>query len=54
MKQQWQELTIEQAKKSPLKHRYGAILVHKGKLISTGYNRDLFRFGRHKPLGLCS
>jgi deoxycytidylate deaminase len=34
------ELAINQAKKSSMKHRYGAILLHRNKVISSGYNYD--------------
>ena len=45
-------MTIDEAKKSTLKHRYGAVLVYKNRAISCGYNRSLHRFKRNKYLGL--
>lgn len=34
------ELAITNAKKSSMKHRYGAVLLYRNKIISSGYNYD--------------
>lgn len=47
------DIAIRQALKSPLKHRYGAVLVHRGKPISVGYNKESFRCCNQRQLGLC-
>jgi deoxycytidylate deaminase len=47
------EEAILQAKKSNLKHRYGAVLMHRNKIISTGYNYQTKLTGINKNCPLC-
>ena len=35
---QFVEVAKKEARKSPIKHKYGAVIVHKGKIVSKGYN----------------
>lgn len=37
----YRNIAIEMAKKSTIKKRCGAILVHRNKIVSTGYNYSL-------------
>ena len=34
------EIAINQASKSPMANKYGAVLLHRGKIISIGHNYD--------------
>lgn len=36
--EQFIEIAKKEALKSPLKHKYGAVLIYKNKVISKGYN----------------
>jgi len=46
------EIAINQANKSTMKHRYGAVLVYRNKVISSGYNYDtkLTQLNKNCPL----
>ena len=46
------EEAIHQASKSCMKHRYGAVLIYKNKIISSGYNYDtkLSHLNKNCPL----
>ena len=32
------ETALHEARKSPVKKKFGAILIHNGRIVSTGYN----------------
>lgn len=45
---------INEALKSPLSKKYGAVLVYKGKIISRGYNYDTHICSSNRQCLLCS
>lgn len=47
------EIAIDQARKSTMKHRYGAVLLYRNKVISTGYNYDTKLSYLNKNCPLC-
>lgn len=42
------EVAIDNALKSSMKHRYGAVLLYRNKIISSGYNYDTKLSGLNK------
>ena len=36
----WVNVAIEQAMKSVMLNKYGCVIIHRNKIISTGYNYD--------------
>lgn len=47
------EEAILQAKKSNLKHRYGAVLLYRNKIVSMGYNYETKLSNINKNCPLC-
>lgn len=41
--QKFVDLALENALKSPLKKRFGAVIIHQNKVVSQGHNIDTFR-----------
>lgn len=44
---------VKEALKSPMSKKYGAVLIHKGKIISRGYNYDTCPSSTNKCCLLC-
>jgi deoxycytidylate deaminase len=47
------ELAIQEAHKSPMKSKYGAVLIHRHKIIASGYNDYTKRSNINKNCPLC-
>jgi deoxycytidylate deaminase len=48
------ELAIQEAHKSPMKSKYGAVLIHRHKIIASGYNDYIKRSSINKNCPLCA
>lgn len=47
------DIAIEQAEKSPMNNKYGAVLIHRNKIVSMGYNYDIHITTGNKCCLLC-
>jgi hypothetical protein len=45
---------VKEARKSPMINKYGALLIHRGKIISRGYNYDTHIHTQKKYSVLCA
>lgn len=48
------EVARNQAIKSPMNNKYGAVLLHRGKVVSVGYNYDTYISTANKCCLLCA
>lgn len=48
------EKAMEQALKSPMADKYGAVLVYRNRIISSGFNYYTWKFPKKKYSVLCS
>ncbi len=46
-------IAIDQALKSPMINKYGAVLIHRNKIVSAGYNYDTHIHTDKKSCLLC-
>ena len=47
------DLAIKEAQKSTMKSRYGAVLIHRQKIIASGYNHQTKLSDLNKNCPLC-
>lgn len=47
--QKFVDLALQNALKSPLKKRFGAVIIHQNKVVSQGHNIDTFRDLKERP-----
>lgn len=50
---QFFDIAVKQALKSPLKNKYGALLIRNNKIVSMGYNTYHGTWGSSKQYVLC-